>query len=67
MITLGKWMSWDEFLKNWGKDTLKLTQKVSDKVKRREVEELINMIRNTARKYGYGPAKVLAVLFEKIT
>ncbi len=32
---------------------------------RRELEELVNRIRTNVRKYGYGPARVIAALFVK--
>jgi len=64
-IILGKWISGDEFLKHWGKKTLELLKKISNEDRRREIEGLVNKIRNTAKVYGYGPVRVVAIVFEK--
>ncbi len=64
-IMLGKWISGNEFLKHWGKKTLELLKKISNEDRRREMEGLVDRIRSTAKVYGYGPVRVVAIVFEK--
>ncbi len=64
LITLGKRFSWDEFIENWGRDTLRLMQAIPGEA-RGGLEELVNRIKTNVRKYGYGPARVIAALFVK--
>jgi len=64
-IILGKWINGNEFLKQWGKKTLELLKKIPDEDKRREIQELVNKIRNTAKVYGYGPVRAVTIIFEK--
>ena len=56
----------EEFLASWGKDTVKPTQKIRSEAKRRELQELIRKIKDTARKHGYVPVKVLVAYFKNL-
>ena len=65
IVVARAWISSKEFLASWGKDTVRLAQMIRCEAKRRELQELIHKIKNTARKHGYGPVKVLVAVFQK--
>jgi len=66
LVVAGEWMTGEEFLASWGKDTVKPTQKIRSEAKRRELQELIRKIKDTARKHGYVPVKVLVAYFKNL-
>ncbi len=65
IVSLGKWINGEEFLRNWGKETLRLLEIIRDKESRKELEEVIEKIRSIALVHGYGPIKSIIALFKK--
>ncbi len=64
-VEVGKHLNGEEFLKTWGKETIKLTQSINDEAKKKELENLINKIRKIGIKYGYGPARAIFIVARK--
>jgi len=67
IVKVGKWISGNEFLKSWGKETLHMYKLIKDPSKKKEVEILINRVKSIAKNYGYGPHRLLIAIFRKIS
>ncbi len=65
IMTLGKWIHGKRFLREWGRDTMRLLNQISDNRLRGKVEDLVKEIKRIACEYGYGPTKVLVSVFKK--
>jgi len=65
IVDYGGWMSGIEFAKIWGRETLKLVEKIANEERKREIISLIEEIKAKALKYGYGPAKMIIAIFRK--
>lgn len=65
MLVLKKWRSGEEFLRVWDRRVLEQLSSVREESQRRELEELIQRVRDAAKAHGYGPTRAVAVLLGK--
>jgi len=62
---MGKYVDGGSFLRNWGKDTLRLLNEIRDEARREECTKLIQRIRKIGVKHGYGPARFIVAVLSK--
>jgi ubiquinone/menaquinone biosynthesis C-methylase UbiE len=58
-------LSPQEFLESWGRDTIRYIDMIKEDKKREEVNRMVYRIKEIASKHGYGPAKILYLIFKK--
>jgi len=61
----GEYVDGEKFLSSWGRDTMRLLERVNDNAKISELRKLISRIRFIGSKFGYGPAKFLVAVLSK--
>lgn len=64
-VYAGRHIPPEEFLRSWGRDTLRILNTLSPGWEREELEQLVKRIKATAARHGYGPARFLVALFAK--
>ena len=63
--TITRKVSPEEFFKSWGRDTLRYIKCIRDDENRDEITKLVDRIRDIAERHGYGPVKILFLVFKK--
>ena len=64
-VYAGRHIPPEEFLRSWGRDTLGILNTLPPGRVRKELEQLVERIKATAARHGYGPARILVALFAK--
>ncbi len=64
-LITGKHISSEEFIRSWGKDTIRLLNEIKDRKRKSELNNLVSRTKLIGSKYGYGPSKLLVAVLTK--